>query len=179
MRISVKQGRGPSFLGGIAGIFMTVIALFIAISFSRTSKHFDSDFFGPGPRLFNYIPILFVFIGIVVTIYNFYNVFARNRLSQIDIMDQNQEPDPFNSMFSGRSVQYRRDDEDLMLDHLSKRENRGRRRDPVNMQTRRKPELARSPPGSSRRRIEGDFCPYCGKKVSKDFDFCPGCGSDI
>ena len=33
--------------------------------------------------------------------------------------------------------------------------------------------------GDTPRRIEGDFCPYCGAGVQDDFDFCPSCGKDI
>ena len=29
------------------------------------------------------------------------------------------------------------------------------------------------------RRFEGEFCPFCGKKVEGEFDFCPHCGKDI
>lgn len=29
------------------------------------------------------------------------------------------------------------------------------------------------------RRVEGEFCPYCGTKVKADFNFCPKCGKDI
>jgi len=29
------------------------------------------------------------------------------------------------------------------------------------------------------RRFEGDFCPFCGKKVEGEVDFCPHCGKDI
>lgn len=29
------------------------------------------------------------------------------------------------------------------------------------------------------RRFEGDFCPFCGVKVSSEFDYCPKCGKDI
>jgi len=29
------------------------------------------------------------------------------------------------------------------------------------------------------RRFEGDFCPYCGARVSDEFDYCPKCGKDI
>ena len=29
------------------------------------------------------------------------------------------------------------------------------------------------------RKIQGDFCPYCGAKAQQDFDYCPQCGKDI
>ena len=29
------------------------------------------------------------------------------------------------------------------------------------------------------RRIQGNFCPFCGAQAQQDFDFCPKCGKDI
>jgi len=29
------------------------------------------------------------------------------------------------------------------------------------------------------RKIEGEFCPYCGATAQTDFDYCPKCGKDI
>jgi hypothetical protein len=36
---------------------------------------------------------------------------------------------------------------------------------------------ARTP--GAQRHIEGDFCPYCGARLEKDFEFCPKCGKDV
>jgi hypothetical protein len=36
-----------------------------------------------------------------------------------------------------------------------------------------------STPHDSPRRFEGDFCPFCGTKISAEFDYCPKCGKDI
>jgi hypothetical protein len=41
-------------------------------------------------------------------------------------------------------------------------------------------EERRPPPApGDPRRVEGDYCPYCGGAVDDDFDFCPKCGKDI
>lgn len=29
------------------------------------------------------------------------------------------------------------------------------------------------------RKFPGDYCPFCGAKVSAEFDYCPKCGKDI
>jgi hypothetical protein len=29
------------------------------------------------------------------------------------------------------------------------------------------------------RKIEGEFCPYCGAPAQREFDYCPKCGKDI
>lgn len=33
--------------------------------------------------------------------------------------------------------------------------------------------------GSQPRKFEGDFCPFCGARVTSEFDYCPKCGKDI
>jgi len=33
--------------------------------------------------------------------------------------------------------------------------------------------------GGKPRKFEGDFCPFCGTKVTSEFDYCPKCGKDI
>ena len=33
--------------------------------------------------------------------------------------------------------------------------------------------------GSKPRKFEGEFCPFCGAKVTSEFDYCPKCGKDI
>ena len=40
------------------------------------------------------------------------------------------------------------------------------------------PDRKKSGTGNPRK-FEGDFCPFCGIKVSSEFDFCPKCGKDI
>lgn len=57
----------------------------------------------------------------------------------------------------------------------------GEERDPISHALGYEKELR---PGShnqpsGKRKIPGDFCPYCGQKVEAHFDFCPQCGKDI
>lgn len=53
--------------------------------------------------------------------------------------------------------------------------------DPLNAQfgTQLSVNSEKSSYSTSKRKFEGDFCPYCGAKVEGDFDFCPKCGKDI
>ena len=41
------------------------------------------------------------------------------------------------------------------------------------------PEQTNTNKGAKPRRFEGDFCPYCGARVTDEFDYCPKCGKDI
>ena len=41
------------------------------------------------------------------------------------------------------------------------------------------PEQTSTDKGAKPRRFEGDFCPYCGARVTDEFDYCPKCGKDI
>ena len=41
------------------------------------------------------------------------------------------------------------------------------------------PEQTSDDSSSKPRRFEGDFCPYCGARVTDEFDYCPKCGKDI
>lgn len=85
---SVKPGRGPSMLGGVIGIFVALFGVFwtvIAIS--------------NGAGIMAPFGIIFVIIAVVQVIYNFKNATGKNRYSQFDITDENEEPDPFNERF--------------------------------------------------------------------------------
>ena len=41
------------------------------------------------------------------------------------------------------------------------------------------PEQTSADKGDKPRRFEGDFCPYCGARVTDEFVYCPKCGKDI
>ena len=85
---SIKPGRGPSFVGGIIGIAVVVFGVFWTI----TAISFGAGFMG----IFG---IIFIFIALVQTIYNFKNATSKDRYSSFDIVDGLEEPDPLNEMF--------------------------------------------------------------------------------
>lgn len=84
---SVKPGRGPSMLSGVVGIFMVGFGILWTVLASQASL--IMAIFG----------ILWTGIAIVTVIYNFKNATSKNRYSQFDITDENEEPDPLNQRF--------------------------------------------------------------------------------
>ena len=80
---SIKPGRGPSGMGVFAGIIAALFGVFwliIAVSMGA----------------FIMIPfgLLFIALAIGNTIYNYKNATGKNRYSEFDIVDENEEPDP-------------------------------------------------------------------------------------
>ncbi len=84
---SVKPGRGPSMLSGIVGAFMIGFGILWTIFAAQTSV------------VFSLFGVLWTGIAVVITVYNFKNATGKNRYSQFDITDENEEPDPFNERF--------------------------------------------------------------------------------
>ena len=85
---SIKPGRAPSIIQGIASIIITIFGTFWTIM----TFHLGLGFF----TLFG---ILFVTLGIIITIYNFKNATSKNRYSTFDITEKNEEIDPLNKHF--------------------------------------------------------------------------------
>lgn len=86
---SVKPGRGPSFLQGfmcvavaLFGVIWTVMALSM------------------GGGAFALFGVVFIVIAIVQAVYSFKNATSKNRFSDFDITDNNEEPDPLNEKFN-------------------------------------------------------------------------------
>ncbi len=89
---SIKPGRGPSFMGGIMSVFaglFGVVWTVIAV--------------GMGGGLFSLFGIVFIAVAAVNAVYNFKNATGKNRYSEFDITEGNEEPDPLNEYF-GESV---------------------------------------------------------------------------
>lgn len=85
---SIKQGRGNAFISGIVSIFVALFGLFWTVMASQG---------GLGP--FSIFGLLFSVIGIINAIKSFTNAFGKNRHSEFDIVDQTEEPDPWNEHF--------------------------------------------------------------------------------
>lgn len=86
---SIKPGRGPSLLGGIAGIVVAVFGICWTISAVAIGA----------PPFFFVFGILFTVLALAMAIYNFKNAHNRNRYSVFDIVDSHEEPDPLNDKY--------------------------------------------------------------------------------
>ncbi|MDK2971776.1 MAG: hypothetical protein PWP23_1531 [Candidatus Sumerlaeota bacterium] len=102
------------------------------------------------PGFFVLFGIAFVLMGLASAVYNAYNATSGNRFSEYDITTSEEERDPLTP----------RRGHDRQVDGIQFRGT-----GPVKKE------------GS--RRYQGDYCPFCGQKVERNFDYCPGCGRDI
>lgn len=85
---SVKPGRGPSFMGGIIGIFVALFGVVWTILAVSSGAGFMGVF-----------GLIFVVIAVIQTVYNFKNATSENRYSEFDITDDGEEIDPWNERF--------------------------------------------------------------------------------
>ena len=86
---SIKRGRAPSMRGGISSVFAIFFGVFWMIfTFS----------IGAGP--FALFGLFFIAMAIISAVYNFKNATGKNRYSEYDITEGNEEPDPFNERFN-------------------------------------------------------------------------------
>lgn len=93
---SVKPGRGPSMMGGVAGIFMIIIG--VGWTVAAFQLHWLMALFG----------ICWTGIAVGNTIYNFKNAKGKNRYSAYDIVDGFEEPDPLNQRYGNSAASYQR-----------------------------------------------------------------------
>jgi len=84
---SIKPGRGPSMMAGIAGIFMVGFGIFWTVMAAQF--HVFMALFG----------VLWTCGALTVTVYNFKNATGKNRHSAFDITEDGEEPDPLNRRF--------------------------------------------------------------------------------
>ena len=122
-------------MGGISLVF---VALFGVIFIN-----FASSMGAPGP--FAMFGVVFVLLAIGSAIYSFYNAFARNRMSEYDLTDRNEEIDPI-----ANKLGYGPIDKEHSID---RRENS------------RKYEGDFCPFCGAAVSSDFDFCPKCGKDI--------------
>ena len=90
---SIKPGRQPSKVSAIMGIFMAIFGVSWTILAISSGAPFIFPLFG----------ICFCGIAIYMTVYHFKNASSKNRHSLYDIVDSEEEPDPYNEEVSGRT----------------------------------------------------------------------------
>ena len=93
--------------------------------------------------------VIFILLGVISLIYSITNTVSPNRLSTFDITTDTEEPDPLNQRFG--------------------RPSEGAAATPS-------PHVRST---NSPRKYPGEFCPFCGERVTNEMDFCPKCGKDI
>lgn len=97
-------------VGGIAciaialfGVLWTIGASSISGNISSMGGGFESAFIGGAfdtvDAIFPLFGVIFVIIAIVIAIYNFKNATSKNRYSEFDIVDSEEESDPLNERF--------------------------------------------------------------------------------
>lgn len=80
---SIKPGRGPSGMGAFAGIIAVLFGVFLLVIAVNMGAFIMIPF-----------GLLFIAMAIGTTIYNYKNATGKNRYSEFDIVDENEEPDP-------------------------------------------------------------------------------------
>ncbi len=85
---SIKPGRGPSMMSGIAGIFVAIFGVIWTVVAASM-----------GGGLFALFGVVFVGFAITMVVYNFKNATSKNRYSAFDITSGEEEPDPLNEKY--------------------------------------------------------------------------------
>ena len=87
---SIKPGRGPSRMNGVGSIFAAIFGVIWTISALSMGAPFFFLLFG----------LFFIGLAIYQAAYHFKNANSANRHSIVDIVEENEEPDPLNRPFS-------------------------------------------------------------------------------
>ena len=95
---SVKPGRGPSMMGAVTS---AVFMLFGVVWVVATSQFLEGA--GSLGFVFPLFGVLFVVIAAVQFFINLHNATGKNRYSEFDITDGQEEPDPLAERFESAS----------------------------------------------------------------------------
>jgi len=87
---SIKPGRGPSFMSGLASAGAALFGVFWTVFAAAMGAWFMIPF-----------GLIFVGLGVANAIYDFKNATNKNRYSSFDIVDGGEEPDPLNARYGG------------------------------------------------------------------------------
>lgn len=86
---SVKPGRGPSLMSGVASLLVVVIG----IGWTALAIRMEA------PAFFPIFGMMFIIFGVINAISGFANGVSSRRFSAYDIVDEHEEPDPLNEYF--------------------------------------------------------------------------------
>ncbi len=90
---SIKPGRGPSMMSGVASIGAGIFGLIWTIAAASM---------GAGP--FALFGLVFIGMAVASAVYNIKNATSENRYSTFDIVDSTEEMDPFNERFGSKQA---------------------------------------------------------------------------
>lgn len=90
---SIKRGRAPSMMGGVMSLLIGLFGVAWTIVALRIGGGFMAVF-----------GLIFVAVAVIQAIYHFRNATGKNRYSEYDITDGQEEPDPLNERFDGAPV---------------------------------------------------------------------------
>jgi len=122
-------------MGGITSVFIAILGV-VWINFASSMG---------APELFTMFGGVFVLVAIGSAIYNFYNALARNRMSEYDVTDRNEEIDPI-----ANRLGYGHIDKEQPIDRT---------------ESKRKYEGGFCPFCGAAVNNDFDFCPKCGKDI--------------
>lgn len=86
---SIKRGRGPSFMGGVASLAAALFGVFWMIMAASIGA----------PGLFVAMGGIFVVVAVVSAVYEFTNATAKKRFSEFDVVTDEEEGDILNEYF--------------------------------------------------------------------------------
>ena len=86
---SIKPGRGPSMMSGVGGIAAVIFGVIWTIGAASIGAPVFLTLFG----------VLFIVVALVSVFYNFHNATSENRMSEFDITEDGEEPDPLSTAF--------------------------------------------------------------------------------
>ena len=87
---SIKPGRAPSAQAFLGSIFAIVFSIFWTITAVKNGA----------PIMFLVFGVGFTIMAVVQAVFHFVNTTGKNRFSQMDITEENEETDPWNEHFS-------------------------------------------------------------------------------
>lgn len=95
---SIKPGRGPSKMSAVASIAAALFGVFWCILAASIGAGFM-------------VPFGLIFIGMAIysAVYHNHNATSEDRYSLIDIVDEDEEPDPLNEKYGRKSADRKKD----------------------------------------------------------------------
>lgn len=154
---SIKPGRGPSAMSAFGGIIAALFGVFWTVTASRMGAPFPFPLFG----------ILFIVMALAGIFYNYKNATGRNRMSLFDITNDNEEQDPFHEYILNKDKK-----ENPGIHHDQNHDyNNGFEHNHAGI------DYESEDAGIDTE--TANYCPYCGKRIKKDYMYCPKCGRDI